>query len=127
MLYTLWTSRSPTSAPGYGSRHIPDNPPILLRMKNKRKLRSLNHYERGCVKTAYNSMDVVAALPPLVIGTDVPPKPVPLTISYALAHFTKLIFGPRPTWDNTSCSNPCLKDPLREIQPPMFSSPSRAR
>jgi hypothetical protein len=121
---TMWTHLAP--APSYGSRHIHDTAPFSLWVEDSHDFRYPTKDELAYIQKTYNAAAIMVAFPVLVIETDTPPKPVPLTVGCTLTHFVEVgsKVNPRPIWHNTAYSNPCLKDPLGEVRLPKFVSPS---
>ncbi|MCJ1345778.1 hypothetical protein MMC31_003987 [Peltigera leucophlebia] len=116
-----------TNPRGYGARHINDTAPFSLWDKDRQKFRLPTAEERAWLTEVYRPLSLWFCWPQVIIITENPPVPVPLTVACVSAVFTPPETVPRPPAGSSPCVGPRIPDPCKGIRWPRWSSPKKAQ
>ena len=109
---------------GWGSRHKHDTAPSTLWEPESRTFRSPTSNEKDWIMSTYRATGINVILPELIIATETPPDPVPLTVAGVSVTFVKpaaptsdrpypVIFHPLPVHLTTNYVHPRNPDPMK--------------
>jgi len=99
---------------GFGSRSIHDNAPFSLWDVENTTFRRPSWEEKAWIFKEYRASSVTFTFPEIIIKSDTPPNPIPLTVGCVAVHFVPedfdetLLMGKGDTY----LSNPRTPDPV---------------
>ena len=117
-----WTNPS-----GYGARHVNDTAPFTLWDKDRQGFRLPTPLERAWLTNFYKPLSLWFCFPRVIITTENPPLPVPLTVACVTAIFTPPEQVPKPLAGSSPCVGPRIPDPCKGIKWPKWGSPKKAQ
>lgn len=110
-----WTNPS-----GYGARHVNDTAPFTLWDKDRQRFRLPTPVERAWLTNFYKPLSWWFCFPRVIITTENPPLPVPLTVACVTAIFTPPEPVPKPLAGSSPCVGPRIPDPCKGIKWPRW-------
>jgi hypothetical protein len=128
-----WT----TIEDGFGSRHVEDTAPFSLWDQKTKDFRSPTKVETGWIFDRYSARGITILWPILIIETEHPPSPLPLTVACVAALFVPppdppegenrfpSAYGPSFLQVNTSFASPRVPDPISHYKLEPWKIPSR--
>ena len=97
---------------GLGSRHILDNAPFSLWDLQNMDFLEATDTQIAWIRRTYNAPTLTFEWPTLVIHTDTPPNPLPVTVAYVAARFVPAAHVWMSRIINNGLRNPRLPDPV---------------
>lgn len=97
---------------GLGSRHILDDAAFSLWDDDKKDFRYPNDNEQAWIQNTFKAPSLTFEWPTLVIHTDDPPQPLPLTVACVSVRFVPAAHVWRSRITNNGLANPRIPDPV---------------
>lgn len=110
---------------GYGAKHINDSAPFTLWDETTQDFRHPNKDEEQWLIQKFNPIKISFRYPRLIVITNTPPKPIPLTIAGVTAVFAPQGSEPKYLAGCSPCVGPRLPDPCSGIRWPRWGSPNK--
>lgn len=110
---------------GWGARHVNDTAPFSLWDDKTQKFRYPTKTEYEWVGATYGPVYVLCQFPLIIITTENPPVPVPLTLGCVAVVFCPPGLEPKFLAGNSPCLNPRLIDPCASVRWPLWGLPTK--
>lgn len=110
---------------GFGSRHLHDTAPFSLWDRDENDFRGPTPLEEAWIFRRYNATAMDLVWPIIIIETETPPNPLPVTVGCVAALFVpppdpsvsnRAAYRPSPIQVNTSFASPRVPDPINEYK-----------
>ncbi|MCJ1462977.1 hypothetical protein MMC07_001581 [Pseudocyphellaria aurata] len=110
---------------GFGSRHLHDTAPFSLWDQDEYDFRGPTSNETAWISRSYNATAIDLFWPMIIIETETPPSPLPVTVGCVAALFVpppdpsvgdREAYRPSPIQVNTNFASPRVADPIHAYE-----------